>query len=142
MFFILEKNLLKMKHILIVASCILFISCGHSPLVSQLQGSDSLAISFLKPGTDDVIKVVESNNPYAIKDLLRFADGEPSDEFKCGYDGKALFYKKGIPTGDITFNYSGDGCQHFLYMANGKLAATKMSNEAIDFFKALAASNK
>lgn len=131
-----------MKIIFCITICLLFISCVHSPLINQLQHSDSLIIRFLKPGTDDVIKVVESNNPYAIKDLLRFADGEPTNEFKCGYDGKALFYKKGILAGDITFNYLGDGCQHFLYMANGKLTATKMCNEAIDFFKALASSKR
>lgn len=131
-----------MKLILCIAVSLLLISCGNSPLVNQLQGSDSLSIRFIKPGTDSIIKVVETNSQYAIKDLMHFANGKETEQFKCGYDGNALFYKKGSLAGEISFNYSGVGCQHFLYMVNGKLIATKMNNQAIDFFKALAASKK
>ncbi len=127
-----------MKILLFFMFALFLISCGQSPIVNQLQGSDSLAISFVKPGTNEVRKVVETSSKYAIKDLIHFADAEETQQFKCGYDGNALFYKKGILAGEITFNYSGDGCQHFLYMANGKLTASKMSYQAIDFLKALA----
>jgi hypothetical protein len=127
-----------MKLTLYITIIALLISCSQSPIVSQLQDSDSLAIRFLKQGTDSVIKTVETSNPNAIKDLLHFADSKQTAQYKCGYDGNAL----GSLAGDITFNYSGDGCQHFLYMANGKLVATEMSNQAIDFFKALAAGKK
>jgi hypothetical protein len=127
-----------MKGIFCIATVVFLISCSSSPLVNQLQGSDSLSISFIKPGTDSVIKTVASISSYAIKDLLRFADSEQTNQYKCGYDGKAFFYKKGKLAGDIIFNYSGNGCQHFLYLANGKLISTKMSYEAIDFLKALA----
>jgi hypothetical protein len=131
-----------MKGIFCIATVVFLISCSNSPLVNQLQCSDSLAIRFIKPGTDSVIKTVASTSSYAIKDLIRFADSEQTNQYKCGYDGNASFYKKGSLAGDITFNYSGDGCQHFLYLANGKLISTKMSYEAIDFLKALAAGNK
>jgi hypothetical protein len=131
-----------MKLIPYFAAVLLFISCGHSPLVSQLEGSDSIAISFTQPATGAVIKTVATAAPYAIKDLLRFADSEETEQYKCGYDGNILFYKKGSLAGDVSFNYTGDGCHHFLLLANGKLTATKMSYEAVDFLKALAVGEK
>jgi hypothetical protein len=130
-----------MKLILIIAIAILLTSCNNSPLVSQLEGSDSVAVRFTAPGSGALIKVVGTSQPYAIKDLLRFAGGDETEQFKCGYDGHVLFYKQGTLAGDVAFNYTGDGCRHFLIEANGKLTATRMSNEAIDFLKALANSN-
>jgi hypothetical protein len=131
-----------MKLIIAFAAAIFFISCSNSPLVSQLEDSDSVAVKFTAPGSGSVIKEVGTSEPYAIKDLLRFAGSQETEQFKCGYDGNILFYKKGNLAGDVSFNYTGDGCQHFLIEANGKLTATKMSNEAIDFLKALAADSK
>jgi hypothetical protein len=131
-----------MKHIICIATAVLLISCGHSALVSPLEGSDSVSVQFTQPGTGSPVKVVESNNDYALQDLLRFADGEQTEQFSCGHDGYIIFYKKGIQTGDIAFNYTTKDCQHFLHRVNGKITTTKMSYEAIDFLKALAVETK
>jgi hypothetical protein len=48
-----------------------------------------------------------------------------------------MFYKKGTLIGDVSFNYSGDGCHHFIMLLDDKLTPTVMSNEADDFLKSL-----
>lgn len=127
-----------MKRIFSPAALVLLISCGHSPLVSHLQGSDSVAVFFKQPISGAVIKVVGTAQPYAIQDLLTYTGSKETKQFKCGYDGDMVFYKKGIPAGEVSFNYRTDGCHHFLINNNGKLTATEMSNQATDFLKALA----
>lgn len=127
-----------MKHFVCISAILLLLSCSSSPLVSTLQDSDSIAVRFNHPGTDSIVKVVEATEAHAIQKLVQFADGKETKEFKCGYDGNIMFYKKGSLTGDISFNYTIDGCHHFLYMTEGKLTATKMNNEAVDFLKRLA----
>ena len=131
-----------MKLIICFAASLLLFSCSNSPLVNNLEDSDSVAIRFNHPGTKSIIKVVETTEPHAIQKLVQFAGGKETDQFKCGYDGNAMFYKKGSLAGDISFNFSTDGCHHFLHVADGKLTATKMSNEATDFFKNLADGRK
>ncbi len=130
-----------MKLIIYIIASLLLVSCGSSTLVKNISGSDSVAVRFNHPGTDSIIKVVEATQSHAIDKLLRFADGKETEQFKCGYDGNMMFYKNGSLTGDISFNYSKDGCHHFLHMVDGKLTATAMSNEAADFLKSLAAAN-
>ena len=127
-----------MKLMILFVTGLLLISCNNSPLVKNLEGSDSLAVRFNYPGTDSIVKIVETTEPHAIEKLLQFAGAKETDQFKCGYDGKAMFYKKGSLAGDISFNFSADGCHHFLHLAEGKLTATRMNNEAADFLKTLA----
>ena len=127
-----------MKLILCMAAGLVLISCGNSALVKQIEGSDSVAVRFNQPGTDSIVKVVETTLPHAIEKLVGFVDGRETDKHKCGYNGNMMFYKKGILTGDISFNYTTNNCHHFLHMADGKLTATSLSNEAADFLKHLA----
>ena len=131
-----------MKHILCIASVLFLISCGHSALVSHLEGSDSVAVVFKQPASGAVFKVVGTAEPYAIQDLLSYTGSKETAQFKCGYDGDILFYKKGIQSGEVYFNYTTDGCHHFLIIKNGKPTATEMSNEANDFLKALASGSR
>ena len=131
-----------MKRILSLAGTIFLISCGHSQLVSHLEGSDSVAVIYKQQATGAVIKIVGTSGNYAIQDLLTFTGSGKTAEFKCGYDGDILFYKKGIQAGEVYFNYTTDGCHHFVIMKDGKATATQMSNEATDFLKLLAASNQ
>ena len=127
-----------MRYFLSLISILCLISCGHSPLVSHLEGSDSVAVIFKQPVTEAVIKVVGTAKPYAIKDLLTYTGARQTEQFKCGYDGEIIFYKKGIAAGQVSFNYKTNGCHHFLINNNGKLTATEMSNQAVDLLKALA----
>lgn len=131
-----------MKLIIYILTSLFLISCGSSTLVKNIADSDSVAVRFNQPGTDSIVKVVDATQSHAIEKLVLFADGNQTGEFKCGYDGNMMFYKKGNLTGDISFNFSTDGCHHFLHMTNGKLTATKMSNEAADFLNSLAAGRK
>ena len=126
-----------MKPILF-AAVLLLASCSNSPLVSHLQDSDSLVVNFTQRGDSSKTRTSSTTETHAIQTMLQFTDGEKTEEFKCGYDGNILFYKKGTLAADIAFNFTGDGCHHFLHDVNGKLVATKMSNEAVDFLISLA----
>lgn len=121
------------------AIIILFTACsGNSGVDKQLSGSDSLVINFTAPQSDSVIKSVTTTDEKAITKISRFADGKPSEEFKCGYNGSLLFFSKGKLLSDVSFNYSESDCSHFLISVDGKLVSTKMSGEAADFLKSLA----
>ncbi len=73
----------------------------------------------------------------AIQKLSNYVDGKASEAYKCGYDGNLMFYKKGTLVGDVSFNYSGDDCRHFIMLLNDELAPTTMSNEAVNFLQSL-----
>jgi len=121
-------------------SVVLLISCGGngSAISEQLAGSDSLVIHFNTPQSNTIEKTVTTTERTAIKKLINYVDGKASEAFKCGYDGNLLFYKKGALAGDVSFNYSGDGCHHFMMLVNDQLTPTTMSNEAASFLKSLA----
>jgi hypothetical protein len=129
-----------MKTILLLATVIALASCGGAgSLVSnQLSGSDSLVIIFNTPQTNYIAKTVTTTQRKAIKKLSSYVDGKSTEAYKCGYDGNLLFYKKGTLNGDAAFNYSGDGCHHFIMQVKDELVSTAMSNEAADFLKSLA----
>ena len=114
-------------------------SCGGSgsAISKQLSGSDSLVINFNTPQSNTIAKTMSTTEDKAIKKLIRFTDGKAGEAYKCGYDGNLMFYKKGTLVGDVSFNYSGDGCHHFIMLLNDKLTPTAMSNEAADFLKSL-----
>ena len=129
-----------MRSILFLAIAGIFISCTNSgsPISQQLSGSDSLVINFNKPQTNNIDKTVTTIENTAIKKLINYVDSKSAETYKCGYDGNLLFYKKGILLGDVSFNYSGEGCHHFIMDVDGKLNPTTMSNEAASFLKSLA----
>ncbi|MDZ4810050.1 MAG: hypothetical protein SGI96_17565 [Bacteroidota bacterium] len=108
-----------------------------SAISKQLSGSDSLVINFNTPQSNTIAKTMSTTEDKAIKKLMGFVDSKTSEAYKCGYDGNLMFYKKGNLVGDVSFNYSGDGCHHFIMLLNDELAPTAMSNEAADFLKSL-----
>lgn len=129
-----------MRTLCFIAAIVLFASCsGGSAASKQLSGSDSLVVNFLKSGTNEVVKSVATAETIAIKKVIRFVGGKETEQYKCGYDGVLMFYKKGELISDVAFNYSGEGCRHFLSTVEGELMATAMSNEAADFLKSLVA---
>ncbi|MBL0271670.1 MAG: hypothetical protein IPQ06_01015 [Chitinophagaceae bacterium] len=122
-----------------IVSILLLSSCSNNTAVSkQLSGSDSLVINFNIPQTDSIAKTMTTTEINAIKKLMKYVGGKTSEAYKCGYDGNLMFYKKGVLTGDIAFNYSGEDCQHFIQIAGDKLSPTTMSHEAANFLKSLA----
>lgn len=132
-----------MRIVLFLAIVITLASCGGSgsAVSKQLSGSDSLVINFNIPQTDSNAKTMTTTESKAIKKLLNYVDGKAGEAYKCGYDGNLMFYKNGTLAGDVSFNYSGDDCHHFIMLIGDKLTPTAMSNEAADFLKSLAAGN-
>ena len=128
-----------MRILSFLAFIVLLASCsGGSATSKRLSGSDSLVINFNTPGSNMIEKIMHTTESKAIKKLVNYTGGKSSEAFKCGYDGNLLFYKKGELLGDVSFNYSGEGCHHFIMEIDGKLNPTAMSNEAADFLKSLA----
>jgi hypothetical protein len=114
-------------------------SCSrNSEAGKQLAGSDSLVINFNSPQSKTIEKTMTTTEGKAIRKLTRYVNSKTAEAYKCGYDGNLMFYKKGTLAGDVSFNYSGDGCHHFIMAIDGKLTPTSMSNEAADFLKSLA----
>ena len=129
-----------MKTLITVFTVCLLISCGNTSAISkQLSGSDSLVINFNVPQTSNIQNTLTTTEKTAIKKLANYVDSKTAEAYKCGYDGNLMFYKKGTLQGDVSFNYSGDSCHHFIMLLNGELAPITMSNEAADFLKSLSA---
>jgi small-conductance mechanosensitive channel len=128
-----------MKRILFFALLLLLLSCNDRSVINkQLAGSDSLLIHFNAPQTDSIVKTVTTTEKNAINKIVRFMDSKTSQLLKCRFDGNLMFYENGELKGDISFNYSGEGCRHFIYGVRDSLVATNMSNEAANFLKSLA----
>jgi len=129
-----------MKILCFISAIILLVACSHSgsAINKQLSGSDSLVINFNIPQTNNIEKTLTTTESKAIKKLSGFVDSKTTEAYKCGYDGNLMFYRKGILAGDVAFNYSDDGCHHFILTVSYTLTATTMSNEAADFIKSLA----
>lgn len=128
-----------MKLFLIITIATFSVSCSdQSAIGKQLYGSDSLIINFNEVNTNNIEKTVTTTESNAIKKLVGFVDSKTTAAYKCGYDGNLLFYKKGKIAGDVSFNYSADGCRHFIQEINGGLSSTTMSNEAANFLRSLA----
>jgi hypothetical protein len=127
-----------MKALFTVMVAVTLFSCTNQSATSKkLSASDSLIINFNAPQTNNIAKTVTTTENKAIKKLSNYVDGKITEAYKCGYDGNLLFYKNGTLIGDVSFNYSGDGCHHFIMLLNDKLAPTTMSNEAAAFLKSL-----
>lgn len=131
-----------MKRILFFAACLIIVSCSNSPLVAHLENSDRVEVRFKHNSEDSTFKKVTTREAHAIQTILQFADGEHIDLGNCQSDGNIMFYRKDSLAGEISFNFSDDGCHHFLQQFNGKPVATKMNNEAADFLIALANKSK
>ncbi|MGZ5222412.1 MAG: hypothetical protein ACXWC7_20155, partial [Chitinophagaceae bacterium] len=98
---------------LIVVLWLFALSCtgeGNNNLTS----SDSLAIQFKSLQSGNVTKTVSTRDETAIRKLAAFVNGDADKAYKCGYDGTLSFYKKGMLVTHASFNYSQEGCRHFL----------------------------
>lgn len=127
-----------LRLLFIVFLGIAMFSCSsESNINNQLTGCDSLVINFNEANTNNIANSVSTTERKAIKKLVNFVDSKTTDTYQCGYDGNLMFYKKGYLAGDVAFNYSGDGCHHFIQKINDSLTSTVMSNEAVNFLKSL-----
>lgn len=126
----------KFLYFLLLATS-LYSCSGGSAIKKQLSGSDSLVINFNEPQSNTIAKTTFATEKKAIEKLAHFVDGKSAEAYKCGYDGNLMFYKNGTLIGDVSFNFSGEGCHHFIMDVDGKLTPTAMSNEAADFLKSM-----
>ena len=114
-----------------------YCSCKQSAIKQSFSSADSLVIYFKNEQAGLITKTIQTTESKAINRMIDFMDGKESADFKCGYDGKMFFYNKGQQLQEVDFQMTGDTCNHFAFMLNGKLISTKMKNEAVDFLDAL-----
>lgn len=115
-------------------------SCSKpSAVAKKLSGCDSLVITFNVHNSDSIINIVNTTKKKAIRKLANFLKGDNTMQYKCGYDGSMVFYKKGEKLMAVVFNYTENGCRNFLYDMENILISTRMSNEAASFLESLAA---
>jgi hypothetical protein len=112
-------------------------SCQQSAIRQNFSTADSLVIHFKNEIAGEVTRTVQTAESKAINRVIEFIDGKESALFKCGYDGKMFFFSKGQTIQEVDFKMKDEACNHFAFLLDGKLAATVMSNEGVDFFDAL-----
>ncbi len=118
---------------------LLCFSCGNkSAVTKKLSGCDSLVITFNAHNSDSIMNIVNTTEKKAIRKLANFLKGDNTMQYKCGYDGSMVFYKKEEKVMAVVFNYSENGCRNFLYDMENILISTRMSNEAASFLGSLA----
>ncbi len=128
-----------MRAVIFFSVVFILASCAKpSELRRQLSGSDSLVINFNRPSTDLIEKTVNTTEPKAIRQLIRFADAKTIEARHCLFEGNLVFYREGMLKGDLAFHYSTDSCRQFVILLNGQPRAMKMSHEAADFLQSLA----
>ena len=127
-----------MKLYLYVAMVVvLFCSCRQSAIKQSFSSADSVVIHFKDEQAGVITKTVQTAESKAINRIIEFMDAKETEQFKCGYDGKMFFYKKGQQMQEVDFKMKDPACNHFAFLINGKIISTKMNDEAIDFLDAL-----
>ena len=127
-----------MKFYLIISlAAVLFCSCKQSAIKQNFSSADSLVVHFKDEQAGTITKTVQTAESKAINRIIEFIDAKETELYKCGYDGKMFFYKKGQSIQEVDFKMKNDSCNHFAFLLNGKLMSTKMSSEAVDFLDAL-----
>jgi len=116
---------------------LVFSSCRQSAISTAFSTADSLVIYFKNEQQGKITRTVQTAEAHAIRRVIEFIDGEKSPLYKCGYDGKMYFFKKGEKMQEVDFKMKDAACNHFAFVLNGQLMSTKMSSEAVDFFDAL-----
>lgn len=102
-----------------------------------MESADSLVINFNEPQTNTIEKTINTTEKKAIRQVAGFIKNKAAGEYKCGYDGNIMFYRGGKLSADVSFNYSGDGCRHFILAGENGLITSVMKNDAADFLKSL-----
>ena len=124
-------------YLLIAFVVILFSSCKQSAIKQSFSTADSVVIHFKDEQAATITKTVQTAEAKAITRIIEFIDAKETEQFKCGYDGKMFFYKKGEQIQEVDIKMKDPTCNHFAFLLNGKLTSTKMSAEAVDFLDAL-----
>jgi hypothetical protein len=126
-----------MRSCIICLVVFLFASCKQSAIKQSFSSADSLVIYFKDEQAGTITKTVQTAESKAISRMVEFIDAKETEQFKCGYDGKMFFYKKGETIQEVDFKIKDNSCNHFAFLLNGKIMSTKMNEEAIDLLDAL-----
>jgi hypothetical protein len=112
-------------------------SCNPSAVKQSFSGADSVVIHFIEDKTGLITKTKDATEPKAIRRLIEFIDANETEQYKCGYDGKMIFFSKGEKIQEVDFKMKDESCNHFIFLLNGRLHSTRMSREAANFLNAL-----
>jgi hypothetical protein len=126
-----------MKLLLFFLAFTLIISCNNSKVSKSFSDSDSLVIHFKDELAGVITKTVETTEAKAISRVTGFIDAATTENFKCGYDGKMFFYRKGQQLQEVDLMLKDKACRHFSFLLDGKIMSTKMNNEAAEFLSSL-----
>lgn len=99
-----------------------------------------MAINYFKGdgSIDTVVAVKIIRDKMTINELANvIASKKSSDNFNCGYDGSLHFFKMNRVIQDIDFKMNDADCMHFSFSQDGKLTATKLSQEAKHLLESL-----
>jgi hypothetical protein len=125
----------------VLFAALIFASCGSkSEIRKKLSVAEEVVISFSEKNNPKR-KTVSAVEKAAISRMIDFIEKkEDLSNLVCATnDGIILFKKQDTTVQVVTFTYLEKGCQQFYFTMDGKTYKTKVSNEAIDFFTALAA---
>lgn len=123
--------------ILYLVMVFMIASCKPSVVRQSFSGADSLLIHFINDKTGQITKTEQTTEPKAIRRVIEFIDATETEQFKCGYDGKMVFFSKREKIQEVDFKMKDESCNHFIFLLNGKLYSTRMSREAANFLNAL-----
>ncbi|MDP9230172.1 MAG: hypothetical protein M3O67_05825 [Bacteroidota bacterium] len=123
--------------LVLIGAISILASCNTSAVYKKIADSDSLVIEFKDVRSNSIVKTVTTNTKVAINKIIDFVDRQASENYKCGYDGKLIFFSKGQAIQHIDFMKSDVNCRHFSFLLNDKLTSTIMTAEAAAFFDSL-----
>lgn len=123
--------------IILFPAAILFLllsSCGGNTEETPPQAAvDKVTLTYYadvqKGSAGEATSVTLTDAEQAVL-LTSLLEGEPTEEFKCGYHGKVSFYVKDSLLYEGEFNLSSD-CRHFAYMKDGKLMSVKLDEREV-----------
>lgn len=117
---------LTLSSVLLLALC----SCNGPNPQTYFGSSTQASIEFYVDGVT-TLQVEVITDTEEIKKLASFISKERTEYFKCGYDGRIVFTRKGKPEA-VNFNMNPD-CQHFSYIIDEELFCRKMTPEGLDY---------
>jgi hypothetical protein len=125
-----------------VFGCLLFavvMSCTNNTggVKDIAAGATEMGVQIFNSGKDSSPVVYTIKDAKLVKQMAGYMDGEKTAEFKCGYDGNVVFFKKAEILFTADFKTNDVGCMHFSYMLNGALHTTVLSPEAQTFIQSL-----
>ncbi|HEX6333467.1 MAG TPA: hypothetical protein VFZ78_04515 [Flavisolibacter sp.] len=110
------------------------VACRGDALSEKLSESNAVIITFYDEA-GAAVRTTETSEKNAIRQMARFAAGEPLKPPPCSASGMMSFMN-GKKNATALF-FLADSCRYFTINMNDSTEHRKMSNEAYDFLQAL-----